>query len=735
MNQIFEKITNWFHELFEEKIMSQKLLTGIIFFILLSFLLTVDLIPREFNFEPGERSSTDITAPRSATFVDEARTEELKRIAAESAQKVYIKDDQVNNNVIEETGDFFNIIRKNKQDFDQLTTDKNDSEVEEINKEGFSNNNSDNMDRQEVIDNIQERKDINSESIEIFLNTELSELDDIQETANNIINELYQDWILEEEIEDIEKDLEDKVRNYNLSIEHQIALTDLLKNIMRPNMFLDQEETEQRKQEAMSRVQPYRYTVNRGEVVVGKGEIITEEDIRILEELGLTKPQINFLNILGIILIILILIILVSFYLWKYENEIWKDNKKLLLIELLIIIVIIFAKIVNMFQTPYLVYLTPVALVPILITILIKKEHIAFITTVFISLVIPLMYNPSFDLALLGFAGGIVGIFSVSKLTQRSDLVRAGFNVSGVLLIMIAGLNFIQPAENLHDLVRSGSVGIINGVVVAILANGFLPYLENAFGMASSVKLLELSNPSHSLLKRLLVEAPGTYHHSVIVGNLAETAADNIGADSLLARVAAYYHDIGKLKRPYFFIDNQFGAKNPHHDISANLSSIIIKSHVKDGVELAEKENLPEPIIDILKQHHGQNLISYFYQQAMEEEKYEMIEETDFCYDGPKPQTKEAAIIMLADVVEAAIRSKQFDKSDHNRIEALVKELIKSRLMDDQLEESNLTLRELNIIGDSFVKVLTGIYHQRIEYPEKLKEEINEVDINGESQN
>ncbi len=729
MNDIFENITEWFHDLFEEKIMSQKLLWGILFFLLLSFLLIVDLIPGEFDFKPGERSPTDITAPRSATFVDEERTEELQRIAAETAQKVYIKEEQIENEVQQEINDFFDDIQQKKAVLIEISEEKSDNGIEETDRE----NTDQKLDRQQILEQLQQEYEINRGIIDVYLDFSREKLEELLIIAGEVIEKQYQDWILSEDLPEVKAELKESINDYELDDEAEKALVNLLTEKIRPNMFLDAEETEQRRQQAMARVQPYRLTIERGEMIVRKGDIITEQDLKILGNLGLTRPQVNIFNIAGIILIVFISILLIAFYFWKYEQEIWSDNKKLLLMELLVIIVAVLAKVIDLFQEHYLMYLTPIALISILITILIKKEHVALIVTIFICFIIGLIFNNSFEVALLGFYGGLVGIFSASKLTQRSDLVRAGFNVSGILLILIIGLNFIRPGEGLQNLVKTGSMGLLNGVLVAVLANGFLPYLENSFGLTSSVKLLELSNPSHPLLKRLLVEAPGTYHHSVIVGNLAETAADNIGADSLLTRVAAYYHDIGKLKRPYFFTDNQFGGKNPHEDISANLSSLIIKSHVKDGVELAEKENLPEPVINILQQHHGENLISYFYQQAQEEEKYENIEEAEFCYDGPKPKTKEAAIVMLADVVEAAVRSKQFDKSDHNRIEAMVNELIQKLLVNSQLEESELTFKELSIIGESFVKVLTGIYHQRVEYPEQLINEMDKDDNNGES--
>ncbi|MEM5770570.1 MAG: HDIG domain-containing metalloprotein, partial [Bacillota bacterium] len=227
--------------------------------------------------------------------------------------------------------------------------------------------------------------------------------------------------------------------------------------------------------------------------------------------------------------------------------------------------------------------------------------------------------------------------------------------------------------------------------------------------------------PNQPLLQRMLIEAPGTYHHSIVVGNLAEAAADSIGADPVLVRVGAYYHDIGKLKRPYFFIENQLG-DNPHDKIAPSLSTLIVISHIKDGVELATEHQIPQMIIDIIRQHHGTMLVSYFYQRVVETEHGGSIIEEDFRYEGPKPQTKEAALVMLADCVEATVRS--LSKPTVNRIEAAVRKLVRERLNDGQLDECGLTLKDLNTIGDVFIRVLTGIFHSRIEYPEGAVKEV-----------
>ena len=269
-------------------------------------------------------------------------------------------------------------------------------------------------------------------------------------------------------------------------------------------------------------------------------------------------------------------------------------------------------------------------------------------------------------------------------------------------------------------------MGLFNGILSAVGAIGLLPYLETVFGITSSIRLLELSNPNHPLLRKLLLEAPGTYHHSMMVGNLGEAAAEAVGADPLLTRVGSQYHDIGKTKRPYFFVENQFSGVNPHDKISPTLSTLIITSHVKDGVEMARQHKLPKVLVDFIREHHGTDLVKYFYHRA--KESGQDVSEDDFRYPGPKPQSKETAIVMLADSVEAAVRS--MPKPTPGRIEGLVRKIIKERLADGQLDESNITLRDLDLIADAFVKVLTGMYHHRVEYPDgALKERAKDKEV------
>ncbi|MGM0547986.1 MAG: HD family phosphohydrolase [Bacillota bacterium] len=733
MKKLRLKIRGWRKKYLDFSNNTYKIIWALFFFVLISLSLSLDLIPNQVDLRAGQVSQNDITAPRTITFVNEEKTSELQREAAETAPRVYEEDSTVKEEVFNKINNFFESINQKRESFylnqiSQVETDSNQEKKETDSEKdipAFEKINFSESEKNEIINLIKKDLDfeIKDENLVSLIVLSKSELKDLKNKAINILEQKLDNRILPSDLVAVRVDLRQQVMEMDLARNKRLFLADLVESVISANMFLNQEATAKRREKAVSEVEPVKKTVRQGEIIVRKGDVVTEVDIKVLEKIGMKKSGINYYNIAGRVLISFILFSVLGFYFYKYQRKIWTDNSKLILIELLILIVVILSKILILFQNPFVDYLVPTAMASILLTVLIGSET-AVISTLFISLLIAPVYDMNFNIVLTSFLAGLIGIFSVTKVKERGDIIRAGLNISFILAFLIGGLSLLQQNQNLTYLIWSIGAGIVNGLLVGILANGLLPYLEDLFDLTSSVKLLELSNPSQPILKRMLVEAPGTYHHSVIVGNLAETAAEDVGANSLLARAAAYYHDIGKLKRPYFFSDNQFGGENPHDKTSPNLSALIIKSHVKDGVELAEKNGLPAKIIDIIKQHHGTNLISYFYQQALQTNKHDDIEKKDFRYDGPKPQSREAAIIMLADITEAAVRSKRFNKNNHDRIEGFVRGLVKDKLIENQLDQSNLTLSDLDTIVKSFVKVLTGIYHQRVEYPEKLLQEM-----------
>jgi putative nucleotidyltransferase with HDIG domain len=329
-----------------------------------------------------------------------------------------------------------------------------------------------------------------------------------------------------------------------------------------------------------------------------------------------------------------------------------------------------------------------------------------------------------FQILLMSLFGGAAAVYLSRRAGRRSVLLYAGFAVALVNFVTMMAAGVLTSA-NMASTLESALYGAGGGLLSAILAVGLMPLLENMFNLVTPQVLLELSTPTQPLLRLLQTEAPGTHHHSLLVANLAEAAADRVGANALLCRVGAYYHDIGKTRRPIFFKENQIDQPNPHDGMDPAVSAAILAAHVRDGLDLADKYKLPQAVKDMIGQHHGDSVMAYFYYQAKKAADAEgkEVDIRDYSYDGPKPQTKEAAILMMADTVEAATRTLK-DRSRKSMTE-MIQKLVKDKFESGQLTESPLTFRELNEISDAFIRTLTGIYHERVEYPnmETLKKE------------
>jgi len=434
----------------------------------------------------------------------------------------------------------------------------------------------------------------------------------------------------------------------------------------------------------------------------------------------LARP-VKFNQLAGLILYLAIFLAMFVAYLHKYYPHFLKKERDLLLLGLIIVGQMGIAKLFML--TPFnLEYAIPIATSSMLIAILIN-EHLSLFSTVFVSIIIGSLISSRIDFILLFIGSGMTGIYAASISKTYSDLSKAGFIIGLVnaAIILASGLFYdYSPAQ----LSRGILLGIANGVFSSILTIGLLPLLETIFSKVSKFKLLELSDLNAPLLRELGLQAPGTYHHSMLVASLAEQAALKVQANSLLARVAAYYHDIGKITKADYFVENQT-ERNKHEDLKPSLSASVLKAHVKEGVEKAKKKRLPSEIVDIISQHHGSSLIAYFYHQAEEAQgEKDPVNVNDFKYPGPRPQTKEAAIIMLADSVEAACRA--LVKPTPRRIEETVKKVINNKFIESELAECDLTLSDLTLIADTFSRILTGAYHVRVEYPEKGK-------VNGDS--
>ncbi len=417
---------------------------------------------------------------------------------------------------------------------------------------------------------------------------------------------------------------------------------------------------------------------------------------------------------LGLFLFVSIAMYIYTYYLRRYSSDILANSELAMLLGLIVIVMVLFIVGTGFLSRWVSIsgYIVPITSGIMLITILINVP-LALISLLVLSVLLAVTNNFNFNYFLVSVMGGLAGIYSTHSVRNRRDITKAGLSVSGANILAIFMIYLIKDVPFV-SMWKDMLWGIGNGFLCVILTIGILPYIEDVFSIVTNIKLLELADFNQPLLKKLMLESPGTYHHSLIVGNLAETAAELVGADSLLVRVGAYYHDIGKLNKPDYFAENQNNIMNKHEELTTNMSSLILISHVKDGVVLATKHNLNKRIIDIIEQHHGTGLIHYFYMKALEKDKSSSVDETKYRYPGPKPKTREAAIVMLADSVEAAART--LDDASYERISDLVNTIINNKFTDGQLNDCNITLVNLHKIAESFINTLTGIYHTRVEY-------------------
>ncbi len=504
----------------------------------------------------------------------------------------------------------------------------------------------------------------------------------------------------------------------------RLFLTDLTQSLVVPNTYLNRQATARQRNLAAAKVPLVK--ILKGEVVVQQGQTVTPADMEVLRQLGLVNQGWDIGPVLGSMVFVTAMVAIIAGYFWFLRRRLIDSWRVSAMTGLILVVAVAAADALS--GVPGLSYLV-VPTTAIMVTALIDSG-LGLVVAGIVALSTAVLTGADINVALVSFFGAVAGVFGTSRLSQRYDILRAGLLVALVNLLALLGLDLMQGASLLQAQVWQYLVwAVVDGFVASILAMGSIPLLEGPFGVVTAVKLIELSNPNQPLLRKLLVEAPGTYHHSIMVGNLAEAAAEAVGGNSLLARVGAYYHDIGKSKRPYFFVDNQFGAENPHDRLAPTLSAIIISSHVKDGIELSREYRVPEPIVNFIREHHGTTLIRFFYEKARDQEGDDAVPESDFRYDGPKPRSKETAIVMLADASEATVRT--LKNPNPPTIEQVVRRLIKERLEDGQLDESNLTLKELDTIARTFTRVLTGVFHQRIEYPDRVLKEMERSKNNG----
>jgi putative nucleotidyltransferase with HDIG domain len=415
------------------------------------------------------------------------------------------------------------------------------------------------------------------------------------------------------------------------------------------------------------------------------------------------------------------MLFLIGIFLFKMRYEIFKDNTKLILLSTIILLQCLFSYLslnieVN-FPIEYMIFV-PVA--AMLLTI-IFDSRLSVYTIIIICILVSAIRGGDYDIFVPNFAASILVVYSVRDIKNRSQIFVSMIYILSGYVISILAIGF-ERYDSFNMIKYQLYAALLNSVLSPILAYGLLIFYEKVFRVATDLVFLELSDFNHPLLRELASKAPGSFHHSVVMGNLSESAAKEIGANQILARVGCYYHDIGKVVSPNYFVENQLDSKNKHEQLNPSLSAKMIISHVKNGIKLAEKYRIPKEIISFIPMHHGTTLVSYFYEKARtEEEGEDTVHDYIYRYPGPKPHSKETGIVMLADAVEAATRA--VEDPTPAKLETQIDQIIKSRFIEGELDECDLTLQDLIKIKYSFLKTIVGIHHHRIKYPEKVNEE------------
>lgn len=665
----------------------KKPLIFIVTFMLCYVVLMTSQIAKKINISVGEIAKYNIKANREV--INNIATKAKEKQAEENVPNQYTEKTDVKKALLENIKTLFakiNIYRDMTiEDKEKLSRLKEESPIT-----------------------------LKNDSFEYLLKLPKDDLTSMENQILDGMNQVYEGSIKENNTEDIKKAQEvflSAVAKSNMSSDSKELAYTIGESQIKPNLFYDKEKTEEMKKQAVKNVTPE--MIQKNQIVVKEGEPATAEQIQILMDLGVLDDSVGtaWYIYLVIGMVAMMSLYLQWMYLYKYHKEnIYDDNRKLILISVITVSMVVISRVMN-FVSPFLI---PFACGPLLLSILLDYKVSIVISALNILLISPVV-DFNVEITIIALVSTIVGSTILKRLQQRNDILYSSIYIAAFNMIITFSMGTLI-SNNILDVIKKTGYAGIGSVLAAILTIGFLPLFESMFDIVTVIKLLELSNPNNPLMRKLLMEAPGTYHHSVLVANLAELATEAVGGNPVLARIAAYYHDVGKTKRPYFFKENQTGKENPHDKISPNLSTLIITSHVKDGLEMAKENNLPKVIQDVIQQHHGTTLVKYFYYTAKNNaENPEEIKEEDFRYLGPIPQFKESGIIMLADGVEAAVRS--ISDPTKGKIEEMVNNIIKDKLNTGQLDDCDLTLKDLDRIRESFLTSLNGIYHQRIEYP------------------
>ncbi|TWT09095.1 HD family phosphohydrolase [Planomicrobium sp. CPCC 101079] len=546
-------------------------------------------------------------------------------------------------------------------------------------------------------------------------------LQGVQNELQNAVENRLSNPLREEAVLEVQNGIEQEIRqNENIPASILPAATSIARFAIKPNEVVDEELTNAQMEQAKASVEPTR--ILKGQVLVQEGQVVDREVYRQLELAGMTEEQQNFKPPIGLLLFVVIAMGLLMLILKRSSAKEPEKITALLVIGIVIAFSLALLKLISLVSGNFeinIAFLFPTALAGMLVCLLANERYAVFVSF-FIAVSAGIMLQGDYaelvemDVVLYILVGGITGIYLTERDDKRAHLLQASLVVAAVNALYVGF--YLLMGQSQYDWSEIGfyfAAALVSGIASGALTIGLLPFFESIFRKLSAIRLIELANPNHPLLKKILMETPGTYHHSVMVANLADASCEAIGANGLLARVGCYYHDIGKTKMPQFFIENQMNIPNPHDAIPPDTSRDIILAHGKQGADILKKHKMPKEIVDIAMQHHGTSLLKFFYHK--EKEKNPEVDEGLYRYAGPKPQTKEIAVVSIADSIEAAVRSMKEPTSE--KIKNLVDAIVEDKLKDGQFDECDLTMKELKTVKKVMCETLNGTFHTRIEYP------------------
>jgi putative nucleotidyltransferase with HDIG domain len=655
--------------------------------LLISLVVAQNFLPNRLTLRAGDVSSQDVVAPRSARYESQTKRDEARAAAAKTVA------DQFDGSM----------ATQQRQALDSLA-----SKVSDLRQSSSSG--PDRVARLSLLES-----QLSDAQRQYLLQADEGTIAAVFKNAGDILQALEANGIKPDTLKSAQDTARTRAGALHLDATASSLIASLVRDYLRVNYLPG--ETDSKRQQASDAVPPVFVTVGKGQTIIRYGDLVTPFQLEEAQAVGLLAPQADWSRILATFMLVVILFAVAFGYLMQFKPAIIRDPRQLLTLGGLMLVILLIAKVAVPID-PRAQYIIPMAAVPMLVATL-MDTGLGIIVALAVGLLTGIIADNVLDLTLIGFLGGSIGAIYVHRLERLGQWVTAGILVAGAQFVTIVALASIERHQSVDEVLGIGAIALVNGLLAALIAAGSLTYLGEITRVITPMKLLELMTPNNPLLKRLMVSAPGTYNHSIVAANLAESAAEAVGANAVLARVGCYFHDIGKIRRPHFFVENQADIGNIHENLSPTTSSDILNAHVTEGVDLLKQYHFPTAVNDIVQQHQGTTVKKYFYRQALEQGLD--VREDDFRYPGPRPRSKEAAIVMMADTVEASTRTLK-DRSTES-IREHVHRMIQGFTRDGQLDECELSFHDLKLIEDAFANMVVSIYHARIEYPATVQGE------------